>query len=196
VSLRRCPDFFAFHSTINSQPSTVPEAGNQPLTPNPAPFRPRSRSPPRPRFGSPFPSCASVEFPFTSLGEFTRVYASLSESPANFDPPFPVRYGVQAPPASRRTPGQSNLPRAFFWFDWVRLGLTWFDRANCGVGNPAIFADLRLPSHSRHQTPNPQFFSELIMREYAGISGIKREAADFPPAYSRLSSRLFPPSTA
>jgi hypothetical protein len=32
----------------------------------------------------------------------------------------------------------------------------------------------------------PQLFSNLITREYAGISGIKREAARFPPAYSHL----------
>jgi hypothetical protein len=31
-------------------------------------------------------------------------------------------------------------------------------------------------------TLNPELFVNLITREYAGISGIKREAADFRPA--------------
>jgi len=34
---------------------------------------------------------------------------------------------------------------------------------------------------------------KLIMREYAGISGIKREVAHFPPAYSHLIPLKLPP---
>jgi hypothetical protein len=166
-----------------------PDAGNQPLTPNPAPFRPRS--PPRPWFGSPFPSFPSVEFLPThsaSLPEFTRAYPgrpSISTRLSRSD------MGCRLRLLRGELPARQTSPALFF-------GLTGFDRANCGIVNPAIFAGLRLPFRSRHQLPTtgaPKPWRRRVnffcRSHYAAISGNTRQYADDAP----FPCRVLPPNS-
>jgi hypothetical protein len=72
---------------------------------------------------------------YPSLREFTRVYASLSESPSNSDPLKPAcpRPFVSARFASFGYFAVNFQPRQTSLRDFlVRLGATWFDQGLCG----------------------------------------------------------------